>query len=169
MARGCSTLLPCFASATADLGYPRVDPDCVCVCVCVFIQGYPRHPPPPPKAPPGGPSCWTSGRVTRDGTQGGLRPGPVPCALVTTEPKQGNLVLRQSGVLDVRQECGRAPERIWPPDPGGSVSQMRAGDFRSRSVAGRTRCVPPRGISPMSGVPGPSYGMHALDEAGCSP
>ena len=90
-------------------------------------------------------------------------------ALVATEPKQGNLVLRQSGVLDVRQECGRAPERIWPPDPGGSVSQMRAGDFRSRSVAGRTRCVPPRGISPMSGVPGPSYGMHALDEAGCSP
>ena len=135
----------------------------------VFYTELPEAAAPAPQSPARRPRLLDEWKVTRDGTQGDHRPGPVPCALVTTEPKQGNLVLRQSGVLDVRQECGRAPERIWPPDPGGSVSQMRAGDFRSRSVAGRTRCVPPRGISPVSGVPGPSYGMHALDEAGCSP
>ena len=65
---------------------------------------------PAPQSPARRPRLLCEWKVTRDGTQGGHRPGPVPCALVTTEPKQGNLVLRQSGALACDlSESGRTP------------------------------------------------------------
>ena len=68
-----------------------------CVCVCVFIQ-LPMAASPAPQSPARRSRLLDEWEVIRDGI-GGHRPGPVPYALVTTEPKQGNLVLWQSGVL----------------------------------------------------------------------
>ena len=65
----------------------------------VFYTELPEAAAPAPQSPARRPRLLDEWKVTRDGTQGDHRSGPVPCALVTTEPKQGNLVLRQSGVL----------------------------------------------------------------------
>ena len=70
----------------------------MCVCVCFYTE-LPEAAAPAPQSPARRPRLLDEWKVTRDGTQGDHRPGPVPCALVTTEPKQGNLVLWQSGVL----------------------------------------------------------------------
>ena len=69
------------------------------MCLCVFYTELPMAAAPAPQSSARRPRLLGEWKVARDGAQGDHRPGPVPCALVTTEPKQGNLVLWQSGVL----------------------------------------------------------------------
>ena len=108
----------------------------------VTLGFRPRPPKPRPAAPAAGRVEGSPGWNTR-------RPPAWPCSLCPRchRAQAGPGSAAERG-LRARLSRGRTPTRGRPPDPGGSSGQTRAGDFRLRPVAGRTRCAPPRGSLP---------------------
>ena len=123
---------------------------------------------PAPQSPARRPRLLCEWKVTRDGTQGGHRPGPVPCALVATEPRQG-LALRQSGVFVRDYHAVVHPHAAGPQirvDPVARHARVTSACGRSQvALAAHRRAARCR----RSVVLLPPHGVHALNEAACSP